>query len=232
MSKKALFWDFDGTLIYPNESFLCALQNALISFEYTVDPDIIRDLLHRVCSWRKPEISYTNATGEKWWDALFDEFEIFYESIAVFPKDRMLINETFKEYILDHNNYTLFHDVKECLSKCQNIGFDNYILSNNFPELTVLVDKFELSHLFVDYIVSANIGYEKPRIELFEYARKIAGDPDTCFMIGDNPIADMQGGKKAGMYTILVHNTTMPKTGYTDFICENLIDILDIVKKA
>ena len=27
--KKALFWDFDGTLIHPNESFLDAMHTAL-----------------------------------------------------------------------------------------------------------------------------------------------------------------------------------------------------------
>lgn len=32
--KKALFWDFDGTLIHPNESFSDAMHTALAQFPF------------------------------------------------------------------------------------------------------------------------------------------------------------------------------------------------------
>ena len=41
-------------------------------------------------------------------------------------------------------------------------------------------------------------------------------------MIGDNPIADIQGGRDAGMGTILVHAAVDSEA---DWICEKLIDI-------
>ena len=46
---------------------------------------------------------------------------------------------------------------------------------------------------------------KSPRIELFRHALHVAGSPDDSCMIGDNPVADIQGGKAAGMNTILVH---------------------------
>ena len=42
-------------------------------------------------------------------------------------------------------------------------------------------------------------------------------------MIGDNPIADIQGGKSAGKKTILVHQE---KDCGADFLCDNLAEIL------
>ena len=72
------------------------------------------------------------------------------------------------------------------------------------------------------YIVSANIGYEKPREEIFKHALSVAKFPNTCYMIGDNPIADIRGGKSVGMKSILVHREGVFDA---DYHCENLSEI-------
>ncbi len=66
MRGKALFWDFDGTLILPNESFFTALSTALQKYGYEIASEKIRTLLHSACSWYKPEVSYEKMTGAKW----------------------------------------------------------------------------------------------------------------------------------------------------------------------
>ena len=68
MRGKALFWDFDGTLIHPNESFFTALSTALQKYGYEIASEKIRTLLHSACSWYKPEVSYEKMTGAKWWE--------------------------------------------------------------------------------------------------------------------------------------------------------------------
>ncbi len=68
-------------------------------------------------------------------------------------------------------------------------------------------------------------GYEKPRKEIFEYAILNAGKPEIRYMIGDNPIADYEGGFKAGMIPILVHNTVEGMR-----CCEQLVDLLDMIQ--
>lgn len=47
---KALFWDFDGTLIHQNESFVCAFSNALNNCGYSIRLDLIRKLMHSACN--------------------------------------------------------------------------------------------------------------------------------------------------------------------------------------
>lgn len=44
------------------------------------------------------------------------------------------------------------------------------------------------------YFLSASVGYEKPRREIFGYSILKAGNPEIKYMIGDNPVADYQGG--------------------------------------
>ena len=226
MVKKALFWDFDGTLIHPNESFACALKLSLESMEYPTNIIAIREFLHSACSWYKPEVSYEKHTGSKWWEALFTSYDAFYNHNGINKADRKELNRLFKEYILNDKNYALYKDAKEVLQKCKFMGYENYILSNNFPELPTIVEKLELSEYIRDYIVSSNVGFEKPRIELFQYALHIAQYPDVCYMIGDNPIADIQGGKNAGMTTILVHRG---KNNQADYSCDNLGELLAII---
>lgn len=51
---------------------------------------------------------------------------------------------------------------------------------------------------------SAKTGYEKPHSEAFVLARRIAGDPATIWMVGDNPRADVAGAEAAGIPAILV----------------------------
>ena len=225
--KKALFWDFDGTLIHANTSFFDALSFSLKKNGYEVPAEQLKELLLLACSWNSPEISYTENIGAEWWDSLFCKFKVFYkenniDNDAIHDK----INQCFKEWVFNYKNYTLYKDSEFILSKCRQNGYKNYILSNNFPELPKVIEDLGISKYFDGYIISSNTGYEKPRTELFEYALKIAGNPQQCFMIGDNPIADIQGGNSAKIKTILVNNDASCNA---DYKCRNLIDIFAVL---
>ena len=140
---------------------------------------------------------------------LFVHFDSFYARYRIPESLSAKINSHLKAQILDAKNYTLYDDAVSVLHACTNMGFKHYMLSNNFPELPLVVRGLGLSKYFVDYIVSAHIGYEKPRAEIFQHALEIANFPKICYMIGDNPVADVQGGKAAGMRTILVHRDVL-----------------------
>ena len=108
-------------------------------------------------------------------------------------------------------------------------GYKNYIISNNFPELIQVIHTFELAPYFTDYFISANIGFEKPRKEIFQLALERAVFPECCYMIGDNPLADILGGKTAGMKTILVHQEGRYEE---DFNCKTLSEILRLLEDS
>lgn len=230
--KKALFWDFDGTLVY-NSGFIWenSLYAILKKLGYNIEIEKINQHLSSksnepikvVFPWHTPEISYTDTIGQKWWNNLFNRFESFYNHYMVSKKHAEEANLYIKSSILNHRNYNLYENTPIILYKCVKMGYKNYILSNNYPELPLIIKDLGLAEYFVDYAVSANIGYEKPKIEIFQYALNMADLPDICYMIGDNPIADIQGGKSAGMKTILVHHKD--NNFDADYLCQNLSEI-------
>lgn len=223
---KAIFWDFDGTLIYSNESFLCSLNAALVRYNYTIPQSILKQFLTGVCSWYLPSRSYVNNTKENWWIDLLNNVKVFCSENGIEEKDCVSVCKAFKENVINYE-YRLYNDAEDILSYCKSKGYNNYLLTNNFPEIVKVVEGFELDKYFCDYFVSANIGYEKTRIEIFNYAIREANYPNVCYMVGDNPIADIQGAHNAGIKTILVHKK--PSEPHPDFYCNELSDIKKII---
>lgn len=138
------------------------------------------------------------------------------------------VNSIYKKRILSFTCYTVYYNAAMILEYCQKQGYNNYIISNNYPELPKALEKFGLAEFFSGYFISADIGFEKPHPEIFRHALTMTGNPEICYMVGDNPVADIQGAKKAGMHTIYVHNS-MPSP-YADHTCDNLIQIMEIIK--
>ena len=204
MGKKAVFWDFDGTLVNPNESFVWALGEALNEYGYTVDEDTIRTFLNGVYSWKNTHIDYVDRTGDKWWEDLFVHVRMFCIANGVAVTDLDAVCCKFRNEVVGRK-YQIYDDAEETLAFCKKKGYENYVLSNNYPELVNVIERMGLSAYFKEIFVSGCIGYEKPRLELFSYALERAGHPEVCYMVGDNPVADIQGGNAAGMRTAFVH---------------------------
>ena len=224
---KAIFWDFDGTLVHRNDESFCALREALQLNGYMIDDSYIRAALHIAHPWNHWETTYEDKTGEKWGDRLFSKLSDFYEQHGVLEVDK--VNGAYKKRILSFTCYTVYDDAATILEYCKNRGYHNYIISNNYPELPQAVVKLGLAEFFSGYMISADIGFEKPRPEIFEQAITMSGNPEVCYMVGDNQVADIRGAKVIGMNTILVHSTKGPSE-YADHHCENLTEIMEIIK--
>jgi glycerol-1-phosphatase len=71
------------------------------------------------------------------------------------------------------------------------------------------------------------IAVGKPESPMFEAARAIIGPVERIAMVGDNPASDVQGGRRAGLSTILVdpsgRNRAEPRP---DFVVGNLTGLL------
>lgn len=221
---KVIFWDFDGTLVHSNTRFVDALAVTLKQYGYFLNENIISQGLKKIFPWLNYDIAYPDKIGD-WWNRFFTGLNAFYTENKIDTIDHEKINTAFQNIIIHTNDYALYPDTKQVLSQCIELGYKNYLLSNNFPELTKFLDIFHLTQYFSDIIISSHVGYEKPRKELFDYAKKLA-NCQIGIMVGDNPIADILGGKENGLKTILVHNRCPSVADYT-FDC--LTDILKIL---
>lgn len=221
---KAIFWDSDGTLLYGNESFAESFVISCKEVGCEVDIEEARALMHNICSWYRLEIDHSELDGEGWWQSLLGNIASYCKELNLSEEQINRILIIFRNNVINYN-YKAYDNANEVLKEFSNIGFENYIISNNFPELEEVFVRLGLGKYISGYIVSASVGYEKPNKRIFEIAKQRAGNPAICYMIGDNPKADYEGGKKAGMIPILVHNNS-PEC---EFCCEELLSLKDFI---
>ena len=204
---KAIFWDFDGTLAQSPMIWSRSVRRALEETDpsQVIDFEALRELMREGFSWHTPDTPHPDAIGEKWWAAMDRRFQFVYEALGVPVSTAKVASHAVRPLILDPAEYQLYEDTLYILTAAQSRGWQNYILSNNYPELPTIVKALGIADFFAGMIVSGSIGYDKPHPEIFSYARALAGYPSRCIMVGDNPKADIAGGTDAGMATILVH---------------------------
>ena len=108
-------------------------------------------------------------------------------------------------------------------------GYKHYLISNNYPELDVLMGQLGLSEYFEAQIISGKIGFDKPRREIFEYALRQAGNPESFYMIGDNLKDDIHGSKACGFKTIFMDLRGNRADEKCDYAVAEIKEILNIL---
>lgn len=220
-------WDFDGTLAYCNHLWSGSVFRALNEnvSGHTVTFQDIRRCNASGFTWHTPDEDFTDLVGEKWWEFMNAHFFRSFVSLGIDENQAKIASEKVREIIMLPSNYNLFDDTFSVLEKAKEKGHTNIILSNNYPELQEITDALGITKFFDRLIISGLVGYDKPRKEIFEIAKSYYPGEDFV-MIGDNPVADIIGGKAAGMTTVLVHK------GYdenADYCFDNLLDICSIM---
>ncbi|MBR6610566.1 MAG: HAD-IA family hydrolase [Oscillospiraceae bacterium] len=234
--KPVLFWDFHGTLTKPDNQWVdIALKLSDTMYpEMKISHEAIKSNLYGKCLpwWTYPDRDTRHLMeNDGWWKSCEDEFVKMYIASGFEKHQAEKMAPLIRLYVVDINNHRLHDDALAVLSQLKERGYKNYILSNNFPELPQMVKDIGLDKYFDGCVVSAKIGFAKPRKEIFEYARNLAGNPEKCIMIGDNPVDDIKGAKENGFDTMLVNNRHPEYNGdYCDYICKTLTDMLNILK--
>lgn len=116
------------------------------------------------------------------------------------------LSKIARRQFLESSRWVVFEDSIEALELVHRNGWQNAILSNHVPELDDLVARLGLDSVMDAVITSARTGFEKPHPQAYRVAMEQLGQPNHAWMIGDNPIADVAGAKRAGLQAILVRN--------------------------
>jgi putative hydrolase of the HAD superfamily len=129
-----------------------------------------------------------------------------YESAGIEASRARELARRAHELYVDHSRgWELHPDTIEVLGDLRRDGWRHLILSNHVPELPRMARGLGLDRLVEAVITSAAIGYEKPHPGAFAAARRLAGDVDEIWMIGDNPVTDVAGAEAVGIPGIRVH---------------------------
>ncbi len=232
MENKVLFWDFDGTLVYCHHLWSSSMWRALTDEPSgeNITLEEVRPYMQKGYPWDLPDLdSSALSTPELWWGFMEKHFYGVARSFGLPEEASARVSRSVRKYILTPHFYHLYPDTISVLEECRRLGWKNHLLSNNYPEVPAMVEKLGLSPYLDGITVSALVGKEKPSPELFAIARKEAGFPEIAVMIGDNPKADIEGGKAAGMKTILVHRKAPV---CADAACASLSEIPAILSAA
>jgi putative hydrolase of the HAD superfamily len=109
------------------------------------------------------------------------------------------------DYINESPNKTrLFPKTLETLGYLKSKGYRMFLLTNGFVEVQkVKIRDSKLEPFFERMITSEEAGYQKPHVEIFEFALQIVkAEKADCLMIGDDLESDIDGARNFGMDTI------------------------------
>jgi putative hydrolase of the HAD superfamily len=108
-------------------------------------------------------------------------------------------------YALEPRNYRCYPDVRSCLTRLRAAGYQLALVSNFDQWLHEILDAHELSGLFDTVVVSAEVGVQKPELEIFAIAcARLDRKPGDCVFVGDSITVDVRGSAAAGMRPILI----------------------------
>ena len=225
---RAICWDFDGTLVYSHCLWSGSIWKALKETvpDTTILLDDVRPHTAIGFTWHMPENDYSELVGERWWDYMNKYFENIYLSLGLDGDMAKVASQKVRSFIKDSGNYHLYDDTISTLEWAKEEGFQNILLSNNYPDLCDVLSELGLMQYFDAFVISAQIGYDKPRKEIFDYAKKALPDIDRYYMVGDSVSSDIVGGKESGMVTILVHK---PFNERADHCISSLGEICNIL---
>jgi putative hydrolase of the HAD superfamily len=150
-----------------------------------------------------PELS----DPEAWWRAVTQVVAEAIRDCVEESRVAELAHAVRHRYADGTRGWRVFDDTREGLRATADAGWRNVVLSNHIPELETLVTQLGLGDLVERVFSSARTGYEKPHPEAFRIALRDQGRPKCCWMVGDNPLADIAGAEALGIPAILVRTT-------------------------
>ena len=203
-----MLWDFDGTLAERPGMWRGCLLEVLREEEPGIEAeaDAFIPALRDGFPWHRPEEAHLDlCDGDEWWTQILPLLAGAYEAVGVAPDRAVELAALVRARYADPRvGWRLFDDTVPALSRLRERGWRNAVLSNHIPELEQLVTGLGLDPLVETVLCSAVTGYEKPHPEAFAAALRLRRDGEPVWMVGDNPEADVEGARQAGLPAVLV----------------------------
>ena len=204
---KAVFFDVGGTLLRVHPSVGDVYATHARDFGFTGSPDD----LNREFRQEWSNMGGMESLGQQ--KGLDIERAFWRELVRrVFEKHGGL--EDFDHYFeriynvfLKKENWRVFEDVTESglLDQLKNNGTVLGVVSNWDSRLPEILKNIGLAPYFKFILASTVVGSAKPDAAIFEEAMQRAGvSPNEACHIGDEPLADIEGARNAGIDSILI----------------------------
>lgn len=205
---KALSFDAAGTLIELTEPVGESYHRVANQYGIVSCPEALASAF-KVVWGRTPSAFSVNApirdTDEKsWWRRLVRE--VFAESGATSISDEIF--DMFFEALYDHfespGTWNAVSGAEEALAKITS-RYPSIVLSNFDARLRRILTDLNLIDYFDTIILSCELGASKPDPRVFAAAQShFNTPPENILHVGDDPICDWEGARKAGFRSFRV----------------------------
>lgn len=225
---KAVFFDMGSTLVYDTglrQNFVEKLYEKL-GKNHNVDREKLEKLFNL---W--DSIPYREG-DEEYWD-LF-RVMLLLKRLGIKPAPRLVnsIYETVVEIWI--KSYQIEENATSTIEKLKNCGLKIGIISNagSYDSVCGELEKANLLDYVDVVIVSQAVIWKKPSPQIFRIALDMVGvEPSEAVHVGDDPIADIEGAKRAGLWTIQKLKKDTEISPFADFVIKKISEIPEVIEK-
>jgi putative hydrolase of the HAD superfamily len=233
---KAIFLDVGNTLriVVEDEAFQAQARQDLMQLVGAAEPeDVFFDRLYK--RWKAyRDWSFENLTeaseNELWTRFMLPDFPVEKTSANSGRLTRLWRDKDGRRIPRP--------DVKQVIIELDRRGYIMGIIANTITETEIpdWLEHDQLTQYFKAVVLSSKIRYRKPGPEIYwEGARRLGIEPAQCVYVGDNPVRDVVGTRKAGFGMVIIlmdpeKETKEIPTGENmpDFIIHECSDLLGI----
>lgn len=214
---KAILFDLDETLISHSQQLRLFIRTQYNKYEQ----------LKRIPfeNWEERFVTLDQngyVTKDVVYNKLVEEFSI------QTPSSEELYNHFIEEF---HYYVVPFPNAEKILVRLRNHGIKTGIITNGGHLIqTRKIKQIGFQKLVDVILTSEEMGTEKPDSEIFLHAvKKLNVAPENCLFVGDHPVNDVAGAKRAGMTAAWVKNgKRWTETEFSpDYTLEDLLKIQD-----
>lgn len=194
---RAITFDVGGTLIEPWPSVGHVYAQIASKFGITgVEPDALNSGFVR--AWKaRLDFDYSHAA----WRRLV---ELTFVGLSPAPPDEACFNAIY-DHFAHAEAWRVFDDAQRALAAVKASGRKVGLISNWDERLHPLLAELQLASSFEAVTISCEVGYTKPRPEIFQHsAAQLGLPPEFILHIGDSASEDVGGAKAAGMQGLLL----------------------------
>ncbi|MCW5782152.1 MAG: HAD-IA family hydrolase [Nitrospirales bacterium] len=163
----------------------------------------IKDMPPPIFSVERPE--KLKQCERLWW---FDVVHAVFYRVGMFEGFDDFFEEVFEAFG-NSTHWELFPETFEILAELKGKGFELGIISNFDSRFFQVSRGLGLNTFFDSVTISGLVGSAKPAKNIFAHALdEHMVIPQEALHVGDHPIEDFEGARKAGLHAVLIDRST------------------------
>ena len=230
----AIFFDVGDTLVRAHPSWPAVYASVLPEFGIEVGADELD------AAWREAFVNWSlEGPFEASEEASYQRFKELDGRIFARLGYPDLPDEFFRAIEVAfsrRSSWFVFDDVVPALDALRQAGFRLGVISNWGWAAPELLHDLQLAAHFEALTISARVGFQKPRPEIFRHAlEQLDVRPQEALHVGDSYAADVLGARATGMGVVLIdrdkgergHGTLETDPGVP--VVRDLLELLDLL---